>query len=64
MERGKAQRVRTALGFVLYPISVSIQSAIPRSVIRGAIEKTSTAAKWLVDEGRSGVKGRCPRSKN
>ena len=53
----KPSVVRTALGFVLYPISVSIQSAIPRSVIRSAIEKTSTAAKWLVDEGEVRRKG-------
>jgi hypothetical protein len=54
----KPSVVRTALSFVLFPISVSIQSVIPRAAIRGAIEGTSTAAKWLVDEGEVRRKGR------
>jgi hypothetical protein len=45
------------LGFILFPISVSIQSFIPRSAIRKAIEGTSTAAKWLADEGDIKRKG-------
>jgi hypothetical protein len=53
----KPSVVRTALGFVLYPISISIQSALPRSAIRRAIEGTSTAAKWLADEGDIRRKG-------
>ena len=53
----KPSVVRTALGFVLFPISVSIQSVIPRSAIRSAIEGTSTAAKWLADEGDVRRKG-------
>jgi hypothetical protein len=56
-KKEKPSIVRTALGFILFPISVSIQSVIPRSVIRGAIEGTSTAAKWLVDEGDVRRKG-------
>ncbi|MFH1083299.1 MAG: hypothetical protein V1751_07910, partial [Pseudomonadota bacterium] len=53
----KPSVVKTALGFVLFPISVFIQSVIPRSAIRSAIEGTSAAAKWLADEGDIRRKG-------
>ncbi|MBI4763220.1 MAG: EcsC family protein [Deltaproteobacteria bacterium] len=53
----KPSVVKTAFGFVFYPISVSIQSVLPRSAIRGVLEGTSTAAKWLADEGDLRRKG-------
>lgn len=50
-KKEKSGVVSTALGSVMFPISVLIQSLVPQSAIRGAISGTSAAAKWLVDEG-------------
>lgn len=56
----KPSVVRSALGFVLFPISVTLQSIIPRAAIRKALDGTSTAAQWLVDEGDIRRKGEVP----
>jgi hypothetical protein len=53
----KPSAVRTALGFVLFPLSIFIQAVIPRPAIRRAIEGASAAAEWLADEGEVRRKG-------
>ncbi len=43
--------IGTALGYVMFPISMLIQSIVPAAAIRGAISGTSAMAEWLSDEG-------------
>jgi len=43
--------INTALGYVMFPISIFIQTIVPKSAIRSAMDGTSAAAEWLADEG-------------
>jgi uncharacterized protein (DUF697 family) len=43
--------IGTALGYVMFPISMLIQAIIPPVAIRSAISGTSAMAEWLSDEG-------------
>lgn len=47
----------TALGYVMFPISMLIQAVVPQAAIRGAISGTSAMAEWLADEGDVRKKG-------
>jgi len=54
----KPSVISTALGFVMFPISLLIQTFVPRSAIRCAISGTSWAAERFADEGDVMRKGR------
>jgi len=43
--------INTALGYIMFPISIFIQAVLSESTLRGAIDGTSAAAEWLTDEG-------------
>jgi len=43
--------INTALGYVMFPISIFIQTIVPKSAIRSAMDGTSAAAEWFADEG-------------
>jgi hypothetical protein len=47
----KPSGISTALGFVMFPISLLIQALVPKSAIRRAIGGASCAAEWFADEG-------------
>lgn len=53
----KPAAISTALGFVMFPISVLIQTVIPKAAIRDAIRGSSAVAEWLADEGDITRKG-------
>ena len=53
----KPSVVGTALGCVMFPISMLIQAVVPQSAIRDAIGGTSSGAEWLADEGDVTRKG-------
>ncbi len=42
--------VKTAMAYVMFPISLIIQAVVPSSAIRAVISGASAAAEWLVDE--------------
>ena len=43
--------INTALGFVMFPISVLIQAIVPRKAIRDVLRSASATAERLADEG-------------
>jgi hypothetical protein len=43
--------INTALGFVMFPISVLIQAIVPRTAIRDVLRSASATAEKLADEG-------------
>ena len=47
----KPPAIVSAFGVVMFPISLLIQTLVPRSAIRRAISGTSWAAERFVDEG-------------
>jgi len=49
--RGKPGGISTALGFVMFPISVLIQTIIPKAAIRDVLRSASATAERLADEG-------------